>query len=104
MRGHFRYSWQDAGAISAKSRTTPRTTTTPDAIPHSTRLLYPRNSGRNDNLRDPLYMYPSLLVSIKGGGGLPLRGSVGSLGVTSLTEHVLASSPNIATRHAQLLL
>ena len=57
----------------------PRTTTTPDAIPpqctsHSTRLLYPRNSGRNDDLRDPLYMYPSLLVSIKGGGGLPLRG------------------------------
>ena len=60
---------------------------TPQCTSHSTRLLYPCNSGRNDDLRDPLYMYPSLLVSIKGGGGHPLRGSVGSLGITLHTEH-----------------
>src|SRR6185503_15371931 len=29
------WGWQDAGAISARSRTMPRTTTTPDAIAHS---------------------------------------------------------------------
>ena len=81
----------------------PRTTTTPDTIPHSTRLLYPRNSGRNDDLCDPLYMYLSLLVSTKGGGGHPLRGSVGSLGITPLRAHALTSSPNIAIRHAQPL-
>ena len=29
------WGWQDAGAISARSRTIPRTTATPDAMPHS---------------------------------------------------------------------
>ena len=72
---------------------------TPQCTSHSTRLLYPRNSGRNDNLRDPLCMYPSLLVSIKGGGGHPLRGLVGSLG-THRSEHthsLLASTSLFAT-------
>jgi len=32
-------------------------------------------------------MYPSLLVSIKGGGEHPLRGSVVSLGITPHLEH-----------------
>ena len=98
------WGWQDAGAISARTRTT----TTPDAIPHSVLptvldCCTPATRGENDDFRDPLYMYPSLLVSIKGGGGHPLRGSVVSLGITLHTEHILTSSPNIATRHAQLL-
>ena len=79
-----------------------------DAIPHSVLptvldCRIPTAQKEHDDFRDPLYMYPSLLVSIKGGGGLPLRGSVGSLGITSLTEHTLTPSPNIATRHAQPL-
>ena len=44
---------------------------TPQCTSYSTRLLYPRSSGRNNDFCDPLYMYSSLLVSIKGGGGLP---------------------------------
>ena len=59
----------------------PRTTATPDAIPHSVlpTLLdccIPTARGEHDDFRDPLYMYPSLLESIKGGGGLPLMGMV----------------------------
>ena len=75
----------------------------PQYISYSIRTLHPRDSGENDDFRDPLNMYPSLLMSIKGGAGLPLRGSIGSLGITPLTEHTLAPSPNNATRHAPLL-
>ena len=37
------WGWQDAGAIFARSKMMPRTTATPDTIPHSTRLLYPHS-------------------------------------------------------------
>ena len=82
----------------------PRTTTTPDAIPHSvlpTVLDYciPTARGEHDDFRDPLYMYPSLLVSIKGGGGHPLKGSVGSLGThhSERTHSLLAPTSLFAT-------
>src|SRR6185437_5754657 len=61
----------------------------------------PTARGEHDDFRDPLYMYPSLLVSIKGGGGLPLRGWVGSLGITPYTErtHSLLAPTSLLATH-----
>ena len=71
---------------------------TPQCTSYSIRPLHPRDSGENDDFCDPLYMYPSLLVSIKGGGGLPLWGTWETLlnlsyGVIYVHDH----------RHTQLL-
>ena len=57
-----RWSRQDAGAISAKPRTMPRTTATPGAIPHNvlpTVLNHctPAIRGEDDDFHDPLCMY-----------------------------------------------
>ena len=67
-----RRGWQDAGAISARPRMMARSTTTPDAKPHSVlptviRPLHPRNSGEDDDFRVPYSCTPPLLVTIKGG-------------------------------------
>jgi len=56
------WGWQDAGAIFARPRTIPRTTATPDAIPHSVLPTVfdhctPRDSGENDDFSVPLRMY-----------------------------------------------
>ena len=74
--------WQDAGAISAGPRTISRTTATPDAMPHSvlpTVFDYcsPAIRGRTTTFTLPYSCTPPLLVTIKGGGGLPLRGTFG---------------------------
>jgi len=73
----------------------------PGAIPHSvlpTVLDHctPAIGGEDDDFHDPLCMYTSLLVSIKGGGGLSLKG-VGPFDRTQrsalLTEHIRSSGP-----------
>ena len=56
------WGWQDAGAISARSRTIPRTTVTPDAMPHSVLPTVfdhctPAIRGKYDDFHDPLRMY-----------------------------------------------
>src|SRR6185312_8492940 len=71
---------QDAGAISARPRTMPRTTATPDAMPHNVLPIVldhctPRFGEKTTTSTILCACTPSLLVSIKGGDGLPLRGS-----------------------------
>ena len=66
--------WQDAGAISAGPRTISRTTATPDAMPHSvlpTVFDYctPAIQGKTTTSKLHCSCTPSLLVTIKGGGG-----------------------------------
>jgi len=75
------WGWQDAGAIFARPRTIPRTTATPDAIPHSVLPTVfdhctPAIRGKTTTSLFPCVCTPSLLVTIKGGDGLPLRGDV----------------------------
>ena len=86
----------------------PRTTATLGAIPHTHSVLpivldhcTPAIRGEHDDFHDPLYMYPSLLESIKGGGGLPLGRSVGSLGITLHTErtHSLLAPTSLLATH-----
>src|SRR6185503_13349143 len=74
------WGWQDAGAISARPRTIPRTTATPDAIPHSVLSTVldhctPAIRGKTTTSTFPCACTPSLLVTIKVGGGLPLKGT-----------------------------
>ena len=61
------WGWQDAGTISARPRTIPRTTATPDAMPHSVLPTVfdhctPVIRGKDDDFHDPLYIVrrPSL--------------------------------------------
>ena len=69
--------WQDAGAISAGPRTISRTTATPDTMPHSVLPTVsdhctPAIQGKTTTSTLPYSCTPPLLVTIKGGGGLPL--------------------------------
>ena len=57
-----RRSYKDAGAISARLRTMPRTTATPGAIPHSVLCTVldhctPTIQGEDDDFHDLLSMY-----------------------------------------------
>ena len=75
------WGWQDAGAISARPRTIPKTTATPDAMPHSVLpavfdYCTPVIQGKTTTSTTPCSCTPPLLVTIKGGDGLPLRGIV----------------------------
>jgi len=74
------WGWQDAGAISARPRTIPRTTAMPDAMPHSVLPIVfdhctPVIRGKTTTSPFPCACTPSLLKTIKGGDGLPLRGT-----------------------------
>ena len=96
--------WQDAGAISARPRTMARTIATPNAMPHSVLSTVfdhctPTTRGKTMTSMFPYSCTPSLLVSIKGGGGHPLKGSVDSLD-TYRSEHthlLLAPTSSFAT-------
>ena len=73
--------WQDAGAISARPRTMPRTIATPNAMPYSVLSTVfdhctPTIRGKTMTSTFPHSCTPPPLVTIKGGGGLPLRGDV----------------------------
>ena len=64
-----RWSCQDTGAISARPRTMPKMTTTPDAIPHSALFTVldhctPAIQGEDDDFRDlPVLVHrPSLCL------------------------------------------
>ena len=68
------WGWQDAGAISARSRTMPKTTTMPDAIPHSVLPTVfdhctPAIRGKTTTYTLPCACTSSLLVTIKGEAG-----------------------------------
>ena len=81
------WGWQDAGAISARPRTISRTTATPDAMPHSVLPMVfdyctPAIRGKMTTSILPCSCTPPLLVTIKGGGGLPLRGTFWTFGTT----------------------
>ena len=83
--------WQDAGAISARPRTMARTIATPNAMPHSVLSTVfdhctPTIRGKTAISVFPYSCIPPLLVSIKGGGGHPLKRSVDSLD-TNRSEH-----------------
>jgi hypothetical protein len=74
-----RWSYKDAGAISARPRTMLRTIATPGATPHSVLSTVldhctPAIRGEDDDFSFLPHMYTALLVSIKGGGGLYLMG------------------------------
>jgi len=74
------WGWQDTGVISARPRTIPRTIATPDAMPHSVLPKVfdhctPAIRGKTTTSPFPCACTPSLLVTIKGGDGLPLRGT-----------------------------
>ena len=100
------WDWQDAGAISARPRTISMTTVTSDAMPHSvlstmfdhcTSTIW----GKTATSVFPYSCIPPLLVSIKGGGGHPLKRSVDSLDIyRSEHTHLLLAS-DIVIRHAQ---
>ena len=95
-----RKDWQDAGTISARPRTISTTAAPPNAMPTVYFLQYPttvpRDSGENDDFRAPHSCAPPLLVTIKGGGGLPLDGTL-----PDVIHHHLCSS--IPIRHVQPL-
>src|SRR6185503_8029141 len=95
------WGWQDAGAISARSRTIPRTTTTPDAMPHSVLPTVfdhctPAIRGKTTTSTFPYTCIPSLLVTIKGGGGLLLRDH--GLDVRDMSYHRHPTFATILTR------
>ena len=74
------WGWQDAGVISARPRMISRNTATPDAMLHSvlhTVFDHCTSAIRGKTTTSTLpYSYtPPLLVTIKGGGGPPLRGT-----------------------------
>jgi hypothetical protein len=102
------WGWQGAGAISARPRTIPRTTATPDAMPHSVRPLHPRDSGERRRLpRSAVHCTPSLLMTIKGGGGPPFKGDVFDIAQSDHSVERNAQlhwAPDIGTRLNQLLL
>ena len=96
--------WQDAGAISARPRTMVRTIATPNAMLHSVLSTVfdhctPTTRGKTATSMFPYSCTPSLLVSIKGGGGHPLKGSVDSLDIYRLehTHLLLAPTSSFAT-------
>ena len=98
--------WQDAGVISARPRTMVRTIATTNAMPYSVLSTVfdhctPTTRGKTATSMFPYSCIPSLLVSIKGGGGHPLKGSVDSLDIyRSEHTHLLLAS-DIVIRHAQ---
>jgi len=99
-----RWGWQVAGAISAR----PRTTVTSDAMPHSVLPTVfdhctPAIRGKTTTSTSPYACTPSLLVTIKGGGGLILRGMVTYVFAIILTR-AQRSALDIGTRLNQLLL
>ena len=62
-----RWSYKDAGAISARPRTTPRTTATPGAIPHGVLPAVldhcaPAIQGEDDDFHDLLSMYTGFIL------------------------------------------
>ena len=68
------WGWQDADAISARPRTISRTTAMPHSVlptafDHYTSAI----RGKTTNSTSPYPCTPPLLVTIKGGDGLPLR-------------------------------
>ena len=87
--------WQDAGAISAGPRTISRMTATPDAMPHSVLSTVfdhctPAIRGKTTTSTLPCSCTPPLLVTIKGGGGLPLTGTFSTFSMfstLSITTH-----------------
>jgi len=88
--------WRDAGAISARPRTISRTTATPDAMPHSVLptvfgLCTPRFGGKR-RLPRPHSCASPLLVTIKGGGGLPLDSLALSLSLSEDAQTLLGLS------------
>ena len=95
--------WQDAGAISAGPRTISRTTATPDAMPRSVLPTVfdhctPAIRGKTTTSTPPCSCIPPLLVTIKGGGGLPLRKRWEMLLDLSYRDHLRSQSPS----HSQL--
>ena len=101
---------QDAGAISARPRTMPRTTVTPDAMPHNvlpTVLDHctPAIRGEDDDFRDLLCMYTAPPCVYKRGEA----SSIFRIWTILRTQHHSQStyallSPDIGTRLNQLLL
>jgi hypothetical protein len=83
-----------------------RTIATPNAMPHSVLSTVfdhctPTIRGKTATSVSPYSCIPPLLVSIKGGGGHPLKGSVDSLD-TDRSEHThLLLASDIVIRHAQ---
>ena len=102
------WGWQDAGAISAGPRMISRTTATPDAMPYSvlpTVFDYctPVIRGKTTTSILPCSCTPPLLVTIKGGGGLLLRGTLAIITYVhdhchtlSTTEHSPQPTPLLA--------
>ena len=75
LEDHTLLGWLDTGVISAR----PRTTTTPDATPHIVLPTVfdhctPAIQGKTTTSTFPYSCTPPLLMTIKGGGGLPLKG------------------------------
>jgi len=75
-----RKDWQDVGTISARPRTISTTAATPNAMPHSVLSTVsdhctPRFGGKR-RLPRPHSCAPPLLVTIKGGDGPPLDGTM----------------------------
>ena len=98
--------WQDAGAISARPRTMARTIATPNAMPHSVlSTVFDHCTstirGKTATSVFPYSCIPPLLVSIKGGGGHPLKGSVDFLDTYRLEHTHLLLASDIVIRHAQ---
>ena len=72
------WGWWGAGAISARPRMIPRTAATPYAMPHSVLSTVldhctPAIWGKTTTSTFPCVCTLFLLVTIKGGGGLPLK-------------------------------
>ena len=99
--------WQDAGVISAR----PRTTATPDAMPHSvlpTVLDHctPAIRGKYDGFHDPLPMYsvPSCVYKRRRRASFKGVVDVTRSGPLDRTQHSVPLKPDIGTRLNQLLL
>ena len=96
------WSWQDAGAISARSRTISRTTATPDAVPHSVLpTVFDHCTlairGKTTTSTFPYSCTPPLLVTIKGGGGLPLRGTFWTFSTLAIITYVRDHRHSLST-------
>ena len=63
----------------------------PQCTYYSIRPLYPRDSGETTTSTLPHSCAPPLLVTIKGGGGLPLDGTPRRLKTRSIITYALAS-------------
>jgi len=90
-----RKDWQDTGAISVGRRTMSMTTASPIVMPHSVLSTVsdhciPAIRGKR-RLPRPHSCVPSLLVTIKGGGGLPLDGTLRRTQTRSIITYTPAS-------------